>query len=110
MTSQNPTWRAFSGPLRDENRRHKSPIGTQKPLGIFAGSDYVPPTTPVQDPLRIKRVETRVSKARATPGERFQNAGRIERDGFKSCAARDRKANESLILRLKTYARKLGVN
>jgi len=25
-----------------------------------------------------------------------------------SCAAHDRKANESLILRLKTYARKLG--
>jgi hypothetical protein len=33
----------------------------------------------------------------------------LKRDGRESCAACDRKADESLILRLKTYARKLGL-
>ena len=45
-----PTWRAFPGPLRGEKCRDKSRIGTQKPLGILPGSDYVPITTSAQAP------------------------------------------------------------
>ena len=49
-------------------------------------------------------MEARVLENESPPSERFQNAGPIERNSL-SCAAPDRKANESLILRLKTYAR-----
>src|ERR1700744_1996953 len=42
-----------------------------------------------------------VLKARARPIERFQNAGPIERDSFRELRHSDRKANESLLLRLK---------
>ena len=54
------------------------------------------------------RMEARVLKARARPIERFQNAGPIERDGFRELRYSDRKANESLRLRLKFHVKDLG--
>ena len=57
----------------------------------------------------VLRVEARVLKARALPIERFQNVGPIERDGFRELRHCDRKANESLLLRLKFHVRYLGL-
>jgi hypothetical protein len=54
-------------------------------------------------------VEARVLEARARPIERFQNAGPIERDSFRELRYSDRKANESLQLRLKFHDRYLQV-
>ena len=51
----------------------------------------------------------RVLKARARPIERFQNAGPIERDGFRELRHCDRKANESLLLRLNFHVRDFQV-
>ena len=89
-----------------QNAPIKSYWNAKKPLGIFPGSDYVPPTTSVQGcwPRRYVTGGGQSSRNESPPSERFQNAGPIERNSW-SCAALDRKANESLILRLKTYAR-----
>ena len=88
-----------------QNGPIKSYWNAKKPLGIFPGSDYVPPTTSVQGcwPRKVIAGGGQSSRSESPPSERFQNAGRIERNSW-SCAALDRKANESLILRLKTYA------
>lgn len=53
--------------------------------------------------------EARVLTARARPIERFQNAGPIERNGFRELRYCDRKANESLLLRFKFHVRELQV-
>ena len=95
----------------------KAPIkpdwNAKKPLGIFPRSDYVPanigpgllaPQVPHRDivdggqssqsesPPRVKGSKTQVQ---------------LSAMALESCAASDRKANESLILRLKTHARNL---
>src|SRR4051794_39710000 len=73
----------------------------KKSLGISPGRDYVPDTTSVPG-SRAPQLKCGWSpETEAPPIERFQNAGPFERH---RCAALDRNVNESLILRLKTYA------
>src|SRR5262249_41691331 len=88
-----------------QNGPIKSFWNAKKPLGIFPRSDYVPATTSVQGcwPRKAIRVEISVLVTRARRVKGSKTQGRIERNG-QSCAALDRQANESLILRLMTYA------
>src|ERR1700694_3271088 len=68
-----------------ENAPIKPDWNAKKSLGIFPGSDYVPLTTSVQGcwPRRCYGWRPEFSKREPAPSERFQNAGPIERDGFR---------------------------
>jgi len=69
-------------------------MGRKKPLGIFPGSDYVPVNIGAGPVDAV--VESQRSQSESLPGERFQNAGPFKRDSLESCAAADRRVNESL--------------
>ena len=99
---------------RGENCPHKARLGGQKnhleysPGATTFRSQHRSRVAGPVDPKGILRVEARVLKARARPGVKgSKTQGPLKRDSFRSCAASDRRANESLILRLKTHARNL---
>src|ERR1700724_4189478 len=86
----------------------------KKSLGIFPRSDYVPLTTSVQGcwPRRchIGRLTGGGQSSQSESPPRVKGSKtqvQLSAMALESCATPDRKVNESLILRLKTHARKL---